>query len=30
MGTEIEQKYHEVALRRLSGKPDENGYFPVC
>ncbi|MFM7407785.1 MAG: DNA-methyltransferase [Cuspidothrix sp.] len=28
IGTEIETKYHEVALRRLSGKPDENGYFP--
>jgi adenine-specific DNA-methyltransferase len=28
IGTEIESKYHQVALRRLSGEPDENGYFP--
>jgi adenine-specific DNA-methyltransferase len=28
LGTEIERKYHQVALRRLSGEPDENGYFP--
>jgi adenine-specific DNA-methyltransferase len=28
MGTEIELKYHQVALRRLSGEPDENGCFP--
>ncbi len=28
LGAEIESKYHQVALRRLSGEPDENGYFP--
>ncbi len=28
MGTEIDQTYHQVALRRLSGEPDENGCFP--
>ncbi|WP_414551388.1 DNA methyltransferase [Anabaena sp. CCY 0017] len=28
IGTEIEAKYHQVALRRLSGEPDEHGYFP--
>lgn len=28
IGTEIDQKYHQVALRRLSGEPDEKGYFP--
>lgn len=28
IGTEIEQKYHQVALRRLSEKPDDNGCFP--
>ncbi|MBW4669128.1 MAG: site-specific DNA-methyltransferase [Cyanomargarita calcarea GSE-NOS-MK-12-04C] len=28
MGTEIDPAYHEVALRRLSGEPDENGCFP--
>ncbi|MGM3309438.1 DNA-methyltransferase [Anabaena sp. WFMT] len=28
MGTELDPKYHQVALRRLSGKPDQNGCFP--
>ncbi|MBE9003666.1 site-specific DNA-methyltransferase [Fortiea sp. LEGE XX443] len=28
MGTEIDPRYHQVALRRLSGEPDENGCFP--
>ncbi|MGB5970410.1 MAG: DNA methyltransferase [Spirulinaceae cyanobacterium] len=28
MGAELESKYHQVALRRLSKKPDENGFFP--
>ena len=28
MGAEIDPKYHAVALRRLSGEPDENGSFP--
>ena len=28
IGTELEPKYHQVALRRLSKQPDENGYFP--
>jgi adenine-specific DNA-methyltransferase len=28
IGSEIEAKYHQVALRRLSGEPDKNGYFP--
>ncbi len=28
IGSEIEQKYHQIALRRLNGEPDENGYFP--
>lgn len=28
IGAEIEPKYYQVALRRLSGEPDENGYFP--
>ncbi|MEH2347144.1 MAG: site-specific DNA-methyltransferase [Nostoc sp.] len=27
MGTEIDPTYHKVALRRLSGEPDENGCF---
>ncbi|MHC5862209.1 DNA-methyltransferase [Nostoc sp.] len=28
MGTEIDPTYHQVALRRISGEPDENGCFP--
>lgn len=28
MGAELEPKYHKVALRRLSGQPDENNCFP--
>ncbi|WP_427161682.1 DNA-methyltransferase [Aliinostoc sp. HNIBRCY26] len=28
IGTEIDSKYHQVALRRLSGEPDKKGYFP--
>ncbi len=28
IGAELERKYHQVALRRLSKKPDENGCFP--
>lgn len=28
IGAELEQKYYQVALRRLSGQPDEKGYFP--
>ena len=28
MGAEIEPKYHGVALRRVSGKPDDNNCFP--
>lgn len=28
LGAELEPKYHNVALRRLSGKPDENSCFP--
>lgn len=28
MGAEIEPKYYQVALRRLSGEPDEKGFFP--
>lgn len=28
LGAEIEPRYHQITLRRLSGKPDENGYFP--
>ncbi len=28
LGAELEPKYHQVALRRLSKKPDENGCFP--
>ncbi|MBD2300733.1 site-specific DNA-methyltransferase [Nostoc sp. FACHB-87] len=28
IGTEIDPKYHQVGLRRLSGEPDEKGYFP--
>ncbi len=28
IGTEINPEYHQVALRRLSGEPDENNCFP--
>jgi len=28
VGAEIDEKYHKVAERRLSGEPDENGCFP--
>jgi adenine-specific DNA-methyltransferase len=28
LGTELDESYYEVALRRLSGQPDEKGYFP--
>jgi adenine-specific DNA-methyltransferase len=28
LGAEIEPKYHEVAVRRLSGLPDDRGRFP--
>ncbi|MEB3220074.1 MAG: DNA methyltransferase [Nostocales cyanobacterium 94392] len=28
IGAELEPKYHQVALRRLSKEPDENGCFP--
>ena len=28
IGAELELKYYQVALRRLSGEPDERGYFP--
>lgn len=28
MGTELDPKYHQVALQRLSGEPDEAGCFP--
>jgi adenine-specific DNA-methyltransferase len=28
IGSEIEPKYHKIALRRLNCEPDENGYFP--
>ncbi len=28
IGAELEQKYYNVALRRLSGEPDENNCFP--
>jgi adenine-specific DNA-methyltransferase len=28
LGAELEPRYHSVALRRLSGVPDENGSFP--
>lgn len=28
MGAELEPRYHQVALRRLSGEPDESGCFP--
>jgi adenine-specific DNA-methyltransferase len=28
LGAELDSGYHAVALRRLSGEPDERGYFP--
>jgi adenine-specific DNA-methyltransferase len=28
IGAELDPKYHQVALRRLQGEPDSNGYFP--
>ena len=28
LGAELDASYHAVALRRLSGLPDEQGYFP--
>lgn len=28
IGAETDKNYHQVALRRLSGKPDKKGYFP--
>jgi len=28
IGAELDERYHKVALRRLSGKPDSNGAFP--
>lgn len=28
IGAELDERYHAVALRRLSGVPDENGSFP--
>ena len=28
LGAEIEPRYHSVAMRRLSGEPDETGSFP--
>ena len=28
MGAETEKKYHQLALKRLAGKPDKNGNFP--
>lgn len=28
IGAEIDPKYYQVALRRLSGEPDKNNYFP--
>jgi adenine-specific DNA-methyltransferase len=28
LGAEIDAMYHEVALQRLTGEPDENGVFP--
>lgn len=28
IGAEFEERYHQVALRRLSGEPDANGRFP--
>ncbi len=28
LGAELDSGYHAIALRRLSGEPDEQGYFP--
>lgn len=28
LGAELDEKYHDVAMRRLSGLPDENNCFP--
>src|SRR3546814_2972454 len=28
LGAEMDERYHSVALRRLDGRPDQNGYFP--
>ncbi|HBK22421.1 MAG TPA: site-specific DNA-methyltransferase [Planktothrix sp. UBA10369] len=28
LGAETDGKYHQIAQRRLSGKPDDRGYFP--
>ncbi|WP_088243597.1 DNA-methyltransferase [Calothrix rhizosoleniae] len=28
LGAELDDKYYEVAMRRISGTPDENGVFP--
>lgn len=28
IGAELDEKYYKVAIRRLKGKPDENGCFP--
>lgn len=28
LGAELDPRYHSVAMRRLSGEPDENGSFP--
>ncbi|MGB5772404.1 MAG: site-specific DNA-methyltransferase, partial [Crocosphaera sp.] len=28
MGSEIEEKYYQIALKRLQGNPDNNNYFP--
>lgn len=28
LGAELDERYHGVALRRLSGLPDKRGYFP--
>lgn len=28
LGAEADEKYHQIALRRLSGEPDDKGYFP--
>jgi adenine-specific DNA-methyltransferase len=28
LGAELDQRYHQVAMRRLSGEPDQEGSFP--
>ena len=28
VGAELEKKYHDISMRRLSGTPDKNGTFP--